>query len=81
MTVEVSRTPGRDPKVAVFNGTKFATSTLLADRILEIFQQDSWPDLPAHTAQWLSLQREVSRLPDPHSCSSKASPTTAANTL
>ncbi len=67
MTVEVSRTPGRDPKVAVFNGTKFATSTLLTDRILEIFQQDSWPDLPAHTAWWLSLQREVSRLPDPHS--------------
>ncbi|MES2542265.1 MAG: ligase-associated DNA damage response DEXH box helicase [Pseudomonadota bacterium] len=67
MTVEVSKTPGRDPKVAVFNGTKFATSTLLADRILEIFQQPIWPDLPTHTAQWLSLQREVSRLPDPHS--------------
>jgi ATP-dependent Lhr-like helicase len=67
MTVEVSRTPGRDPKVAVFNGTKFATSTLLTDRILQIFQQDSWPDLPAHTAWWLSRQREVSRLPDPDS--------------
>ena len=67
MTVEVSRTPGRDPRVAVFNGTKFATSTLLTHRILEIFQQDSWPDLPAHTASWLSLQREVSRLPDPES--------------
>jgi ATP-dependent Lhr-like helicase len=67
MTVEVSKTPGRDPKVAVFNGTKFATSTLLTDRILQIFQQDSWPDLPAHTAWWLSLQREVSRLPDPQS--------------
>jgi ATP-dependent helicase Lhr and Lhr-like helicase len=67
MTVEVSKTPGRDPKVAVFNGTKFATSTLLADRILQIFQQETWPDLPTHTAQWLSLQREVSRLPDPHS--------------
>ncbi len=67
LTVEVSRTPGRDPKVAVFNGTKFATSTLLADRILEIFQQETWPDLPTHTAQWLALQREVSRLPDPQS--------------
>jgi ATP-dependent Lhr-like helicase len=67
MTVEVSKSPGRDPKVAVFNGTKFATSTLLADRILQIFQQDSWPDLPTHTAQWLALQREVSRLPDQHS--------------
>ncbi len=67
MTVEVSKTPGRDPKVAVFNGSKFATSTLLTDRILQIFQSDTWPDLPAHTAQWLALQREVSRLPDPHS--------------
>jgi ATP-dependent Lhr-like helicase len=67
MTVEVSKTPGRDPKVAVFNGTKFATSTLLTDRILQIFQQETWPDLPAHTAWWLAKQREVSRLPDPAS--------------
>jgi ATP-dependent Lhr-like helicase len=65
LTVEVSRTPGRDPKVAVFSGSKFATSTLLTDRILQIFQQDTWPDLPAHTAEWLALQRQVSRLPDP----------------
>jgi ATP-dependent Lhr-like helicase len=67
MTVEVSKTSGRDPRVAVFSGTKFATSTLLADRILQILQQESWPDLPAHSAWWLSRQREVSRLPDPHS--------------
>ncbi len=65
MTVEVSRTPGRDPKVATFNGTKFATSTLLTHRILQMFQQDAWPQLPAHTAHWLALQRQVSRLPEP----------------
>jgi len=65
MTVEVTRQPGREPKVATFNGTKFATSTLLTNRILDIFQQDSWPDLPTHTAQWLALQRDVSRLPSP----------------
>ncbi len=65
MTVEVTRTPGRDPKVATFNGSKFATSTLLTHRIMQMFQQPSWPDLPAHTAQWLTLQREVSRLPEP----------------
>jgi ATP-dependent Lhr-like helicase len=65
MTVEVSRTPGRDPKVATFNGTKFATSTLLTHRIMQMFQQDDWPDLPAHTAHWLALQRQVSRLPEP----------------
>ena len=65
MTVEVTRQPGRAPKVAVFSGTKFATSTQLADRILAMFQRPNWPELPAHTAQWLSLQREVSRLPAP----------------
>ncbi|MCF8511349.1 MAG: ligase-associated DNA damage response DEXH box helicase [Rhodobacteraceae bacterium] len=63
MTVEVTRAPGRDPKVAVFSGTKFATSTVLAGRILDIFQQGRWPDLPRHTAEWLTLQAEVSRLP------------------
>lgn len=65
MTVEVSRSPGRDPKVAVFNGTKFATSTLLADRILQMFQAADWPALPQHTREWLDLQRQVSRLPEP----------------
>ncbi len=64
MTVEVTRNPGRDPRVAVFNGTKFATSTLLTHRILDIFGQPDWPDLPDHTARWLALQRRISRLPE-----------------
>ncbi|WP_132542540.1 ligase-associated DNA damage response DEXH box helicase [Rhodovulum euryhalinum] len=64
MVVEVSRTPGREPKIAVFAGTKFATSTRLSERILEMFRQPDWPDLPAHTAEWLALQRTVSRLPE-----------------
>ncbi|MBD3765840.1 MAG: ligase-associated DNA damage response DEXH box helicase [Rhodobacterales bacterium] len=64
MVVEVTRQPGRDPRVAVFNGTKFATSTLLTHRILAMFQQGDWPDLPDHTARWLALQRQVSRLPE-----------------
>ena len=63
MTVEVSRNRGREPKVAVFNGTKFATSTQLSQRILAMFAQPDWPQLPAHTADWLALQRQVSRLP------------------
>ncbi|KIC38831.1 helicase [Leisingera sp. ANG-M7] len=63
MTVEVSRNPGRKPKIAVFSGTKFATSTQLSARILAMFKQDSWPALPRHTAEWLDLQREVSELP------------------
>ncbi|WP_116598926.1 ligase-associated DNA damage response DEXH box helicase [Primorskyibacter marinus] len=65
MTVEVTRDPGRKPKIATFMGTKFATSTQLSQRILRMFQQDNWPDLPEHTATWLGLQREVSRLPQP----------------
>jgi ATP-dependent Lhr-like helicase len=63
MTVEVSRAPGREPKIAVFNGTKFAASTRLCDRMLAILAQPDWPNLPAHTAEWLALQRRMSRLP------------------
>ena len=63
MTVEVSRNASKTPKVAVFSGTKFATSTQLSDRILTILKQDSWPDLTPHTAQWLELQRSVSQMP------------------
>lgn len=63
MTVVVSRDAARKPKIATFSGTKFATSTQLSARILDIFAQQSWPQLPRHTADWLALQREVSRLP------------------
>ena len=63
MTVEVSRDAAKKPKIAVFSGTKFATSTQLSARILQMFAQDDWPQLPRHTAEWLALQREVSRLP------------------
>ncbi|RBI86600.1 ligase-associated DNA damage response DEXH box helicase [Rhodosalinus halophilus] len=65
LTVEVSPSPRRTPKIAVFNGTKFATSTQLSARILRLFGQDAWPELPAHTAEWLALQRRISRLPAP----------------
>ncbi|MCH2095608.1 MAG: ligase-associated DNA damage response DEXH box helicase [Rhodobacteraceae bacterium] len=65
MTVEVTRQAGRKPKVAVFGGTKFATSTQLSQRILRMLQQGDWPELPKHTADWLHLQRSVSRLPEP----------------
>ena len=64
LTVEVSRNKGREPKVATFNGTKFATSTQLSQRILRMFQQDSWPELPDHTAEWLHMQRDFSKLPE-----------------
>ncbi len=63
MVVEVSRRADRKPKIATFSGTKFATSTQLSDRILRMFAQPDWPQLPGHTAEWLGLQREISRLP------------------
>jgi ATP-dependent Lhr-like helicase len=64
MTVEVTRDASKTPKIATFSGTKFATSTQLNNRILRMFQQDSWPQLPQHTADWLALQREISKLPN-----------------
>jgi len=63
MTVEVSRDPGREPKIATFMGTKFATSTQLSERILSILGQDDWPELDAPVRDWLRLQREVSEMP------------------
>ncbi|WP_428928160.1 ligase-associated DNA damage response DEXH box helicase [Marinibacterium sp. SX1] len=62
--VEVSRNASRKPKIAVFSGTKFATSTQLSARILDLLAEPDWPQLPAHTRDWLALQRQVSRLPE-----------------
>ncbi len=63
MTVEVSRAEGKKPRIATFAGTKFATSTQLSQRILRMLAQPDWPALPAHTADWLHLQRRMSRMP------------------
>lgn len=63
LTVQVTRRADTAPKIAMFSGTKFATSTQLSARILKMFQQDTWPTLPPHTQSWLALQREVSQLP------------------
>lgn len=65
MTVEVTRRGGDKPKIATFLGTKFATSTQLSERILMMFQQQDWPELPPATRDWLHLQRKASRLPSP----------------
>ncbi len=65
LTVEVSREARRKPKIAVFSGTKFANSTVLSHRVLDLLQAADWPDLPPHTADWLRVQRRVSRMPEP----------------
>ncbi len=63
MHVEVSRDRGRKPKVAVFMGTKFSTSTQLSERILDLLHRGDLSALPAHTRDWIRLQAEISRLP------------------
>jgi ATP-dependent Lhr-like helicase len=67
MVVEVSRDPGRKPKIATYMGTKFATSTQLSERILHMLAAPDWPDLPAPVRDWLHLQRQVSQMPEPDS--------------
>jgi ATP-dependent Lhr-like helicase len=63
MVVEVSRDRGREPKIATFMGTKFATSTQLSQRILHLLDHPDWPELPDHTRDWIALQNRVSQLP------------------
>ena len=63
MHVEVSRDRGRKPKVAVFMGTKFSTSTQLSARILDLLHRDDLSALPAHARDWIRLQGVVSKLP------------------
>ena len=63
MTVEVSQKSGKKPKIATFSGTKFATSTQLSKRILDGLKRLDWPELPLYMRNWISLQRQVSKLP------------------
>ena len=66
LTVVVSRTPRRDPKIAVFMGTKLAMSTQLSHRVQRILRDtDTWPTLPGHTERWLRQQAQFSQIPDP----------------
>jgi ATP-dependent Lhr-like helicase len=66
MVVEVTRQPSRSPKIAVYMGTKLATSTLLSHRVAELLAQpDAWAGLPPYMRAWLETQAEVSLLPAP----------------
>ena len=67
MIVEVSRKPAKKPKIAVFSGTKFATSTLLCDRILKTLEEKSWENLPDYLCRWLKQQASYSKLPQSNS--------------
>lgn len=64
MHVDVTNDKGRKPKIAVFAGSKFATSTQLSARVLDLIHRRDLSALPAHTQDWITLQREVSHLPE-----------------
>ncbi|MEO1775142.1 MAG: ligase-associated DNA damage response DEXH box helicase [Pseudomonadota bacterium] len=64
MTVQVSPEATQEPKIAVFYGTKLATSVRLSHRVMErLSSPESWGELPAPVRSWLELQRRHSRLP------------------
>ena len=65
-TLQVSPSPGREPKIAVFSGTKLAMSTLLSHRVMGLLSSpDRWVALPAPVRDWLDLQRIYAQLPRP----------------
>ncbi|CTQ49951.1 ligase-associated DNA damage response DEXH box helicase [Jannaschia donghaensis] len=65
LIVEVSPNPNKEPKVATFMGYKWATSVHLADRIQRILHAGDFAAFPDHTREWLDLQVERSRMPEP----------------
>ncbi|MFO1142462.1 MAG: ligase-associated DNA damage response DEXH box helicase [Amaricoccus sp.] len=66
LVVEVTRQPSRQPKIAMYAGTKLATSTLLSRRVVELLSRpEDWGVLPGYMQSWLELQLETSRLPRP----------------
>jgi ATP-dependent Lhr-like helicase len=66
LTLQVSPAPGRQPKIAVFSGTKLATSTQLSDRVVAMLADPArWAPLHRPVRDWLELQRRHSRLPRP----------------
>ncbi len=66
MVVQVSRQPTREPRIAVFMGTKLATSTKLSERVIGILDAPGrWKSMPGYIGDWLDLQNHISRLPTP----------------
>lgn len=62
----VTRSADTEPKVPSYQGGKFPLSTFLAKRVREITHDPSqWPVLPEQVQDWLRLQKEKSRLPQP----------------
>lgn len=72
LVVEVTPQPASEPKIAVFNGLKMATSTELSERVLALIgDKGAWTALPAHIRDWLALQARISQLPRPGTMTSE----------
>ncbi|MBO6852843.1 MAG: ligase-associated DNA damage response DEXH box helicase [Marivivens sp.] len=63
LTVQVSRSQSKTPRVAVFSGTKFATSLELSERILRILNNPEQYRLPEQANSWIDLQQSFSEIP------------------
>jgi ATP-dependent Lhr-like helicase len=65
--VYVSRAHDKDAKVPSYMGGKFPLSTYLAERVRKLLDDGrAWGALPEQVRDWLSLQRDVSRVPAVH---------------
>jgi ATP-dependent Lhr-like helicase len=62
--VYVSRANDKDAKVPSYMGGKFPLSTYLAERVRKLLDdRRAWNALPDQVRDWLSLQRDISRVP------------------
>ncbi len=62
--VYVSRANDSDAKVPSYMGGKFPLSTYLAERVRKLLDdRRAWTTLPEQVRDWLTLQRDVSRVP------------------
>ncbi|MEM8991371.1 MAG: ligase-associated DNA damage response DEXH box helicase [Pseudomonadota bacterium] len=66
LALQVSPAPGTEPKIAVFTGTKLATSSTLAHRVMDLLQRpDAWDRMETPVRDWLRLQQRRSKMPAP----------------
>ncbi|MFD1881715.1 ligase-associated DNA damage response DEXH box helicase [Paracoccus pacificus] len=66
LSLVVTPQPSRNPKIAVYSGTKLAMSTQLAHRVLSLIGDPArHAELPPDTREWLAVQGRMSSLPQP----------------
>lgn len=66
MVVEVQNAPARKPRIAVFSGTKMASSLQVSHRVQALIGDPAcWGTLPPDIRDWLATQQRLSVLPRP----------------